>query len=78
MVDESLPGQHVFQHERDLTLTRAALGNLLAALMRHDPRGTATEVYQAQLDIAKAMDEGKRVMGFPFVTQASGGTVKNG
>lgn len=53
---------------RELTLTRTALGNLLAALSRHDPRGTATAVYQAQLDIAKAMDEGKKVMGFPFVT----------
>jgi hypothetical protein len=49
-----------------LAITRTALGNLLAALMRHDPRGTATEVYQAQLDIAKAMDEAKQVMGFPF------------
>lgn len=56
----------------DLAVARTALGNLLAALMRHNPRGTATEIYQTQLDIAYAMDEGKRVMGFPSVTASSG------
>lgn len=56
--------------ETNVAIVRTALGNLLAALMRRDPRGTATEVYQAQLDIHTAMEEGKRVMGFPFVTQS--------
>ena len=55
---------------RELALTRTALGNLLAALSRHDPRGTATEVYKAQLDISKAMGEAKKIMGFPFDASA--------
>lgn len=63
---------------RDLTLTRTALGNLLAALSRHDPRGTATAIYQTQLDIAKAIDEGNKIMGFPFVTASdASGKVKS-
>ena len=51
---------------RDLRLTRTALGNLVAALTRHDPRGTATEVNQVQTDMALALREARQVLGFPF------------
>lgn len=46
---------------KELALTRTALGNLVAALMRKQPP------LVDQPDIELALREAQRVLGFPFV-----------